>query len=56
MEPTLNIQCSYCGKYEWPEGWKDKKPSNAIEGINGNISHGVCSDCMKRELNKINEI
>ena len=49
----MTTQCSYCKKYEYPDGWKDNKPSGAVEGIEGNISHGICPECLEKQMKEV---
>lgn len=50
---TIFTQCGTCKNWEYPEGWKEKKPSGAIEGLHGNVSHGYCPTCFQKELDEI---
>jgi hypothetical protein len=38
----MYVKCAYCGK------WMDVKP-----GQMNWVSHGLCDDCLKKELEKI---
>ncbi|MFX1587731.1 MAG: hypothetical protein ACFFC1_06230 [Promethearchaeota archaeon] len=55
MKDNLITQCAYCKRWETEQGWKKEKPSDAIEGIDGNVTHGICPECQKKKMKEIEE-
>lgn len=47
-------KCSYCGEYKQEDNtWNPISPIIPTEGIEGNISHGICPKCFEEVLKAI---
>lgn len=47
-------QCSSCKKFKHSDNkWKESPPIPAIDGIHGNISHGLCNFCFDKQLENL---